>query len=111
MVPMLPQRHHLFAASQLSPGEEEFTVLLQTKGFRLEQITSYSAASPPDFWYDQPEHEWVVLVRGNATLCFDPGGTMHLTAGDTLTIPAHLKHRVEQTSEDAVWLAIHFLDP
>ncbi len=105
---MLPELNHLFAVSHLSPGQEDFGVLLQTSSFRLEQITSYSAASPPNFWYDQPEHEWVVLVRGSATLQFEPDEMLPLQAGDYLIIPAHQKHRVEQTSEDAVWLAIHF---
>lgn len=105
---MLPALQHLFATPDLSSGEEDFTVLLRTHSFRLERITSYSATSPPHFWYDQPEQEWVMLVRGSAILQFDPGGTLQLNAGDHLTIPAHLKHRVEQTSEDAVWLALHF---
>lgn len=107
---MLPVLQHLFATPNLSPSEEDFTVLLRTSAFRLERITSYNAASPPNFWYDQPEQEWVMLVRGNAVLQFDPGGMLQLKAGDHLTIPAHLKHRVEQTSEDAVWLALHFPD-
>jgi hypothetical protein len=33
---------------------------------------------------------------------------LDLVAGDSLLISAHLRHRVERTSLDALWLAVHF---
>jgi len=30
-----------------------------------------------------------------------------LKAGDWIAIPAHSRHRVESTSADALWLAVH----
>ena len=75
--------------------------------FRLEHIASNRAASPPGFWYDQDAAEWVALVRGRATLEFDDG-RLELVSGDSLLIPAHVKHRVATTSADAVWLALHY---
>jgi hypothetical protein len=30
---------------------------------RIERIISHGHASPADFWYDQPQHEWVIVLR------------------------------------------------
>ena len=81
--------------------------ILSGRSFRMERIASYGAASPIDFWYDQDKHEWVALLRGSAALEF-LDGTLQLHSGDCLVIDAHLKHRVAFTSEDAVWMALHF---
>lgn len=86
---------------------EVFVPLLKGGSFRLEQIASFGAGSDPGFWYDQSEPEWVVLMRGTAVLEFEDG-PMDLVGGDALLIPAGTKHRVVQTSIDAVWLALHF---
>jgi cupin 2 domain-containing protein len=94
-------------ASPSGREAEEVTVLLQTDLFRLEYIASYGQASPPGFWYDQPDPEWVMLLVGTATLDFGEDGTLELEAGGTFTIPAHVKHRVSAVSEDAVWVALH----
>ena len=64
-------------------------------------------------WLEQDRHEWVVLLKGAATLRFDGNdGTIALHAGDCVSIPAHTKHRVEWTSpvEPTVWLAVHYRD-
>lgn len=88
-------------------GTELITTVLQGAGFRLEHIASNGAASPPGYWYDQDLPEWVALVRGSATLEFEDG-SLQLSAGSSLVISAHLRHRVTRTSADAEWLAIHF---
>ena len=91
------------------PAETEtFQTLLDLPGIRLEQIISNGQASAEGFWYDQKEPEWVMLVRGEALLRFDPGGDVSLKTGDFLLIPANTRHRVESVSADAVWLALHF---
>ena len=91
------------------PGESEETIhLLSCDAFRLEAITSRGQASPSDFWYDQENDEWVALLRGSAALVFEDGETLDLKAGDFLLIEAHRRHRVSMTSNDAVWLALHF---
>ena len=68
-------------------------------------------ASPPGFWYDQAQHEWIAVLAGSAGLLFE--GEVEpriLRAGDFLNIPAHARHRVEWTDADqpTVWLAIHY---
>jgi cupin 2 domain-containing protein len=89
------------------PGVETIHTLIQTSSLRLEQIVSRGQASEPGFWYDQSEDEWVLLLRGTATLDFSEDGMLELKAGGSLTIPAHQKHRVEKVSQDAVWVALH----
>lgn len=92
-----------------NPGsKEEFRPLLEGKTFRLEHIVSHGECSPPGFWYDQDEEEWVTLLRGEATLAYADGALQSLRPGDAVLIPAHRKHRVESVSSDAVWLALHF---
>jgi len=85
-------------------------VLLEVPSFRLEQITSYGRASPSNLWYNQAQSEWVMLAQGQAILLFKDQAPLHLNAGDHLLIPKHTLHRVEHTSTDAVWLALHFSD-
>lgn len=108
---MIPVVRNLFAPSAMAENPrqreaEEVRPLIQAESFRLEHLVSHGQASPPGFWYDQPEDEWVLLLRGRAMLAFE-AGTLDLVAGDSLTIPARLRHRVESASKDAVWLALH----
>ena len=90
---------------------EIFESLLETKNFRLERIVSGGQATPPGEWYDQANHEWVVLLKGGAGLRFeDEAETRVLQPGDYLLIPAHRRHRVEWTDPETptVWLALHY---
>ena len=89
--------------------QEQFCELLSAGSAKLEHIISHGQASDPDFWYDQDNNEWVALIQGTACLQFVEGA-LSLKAGDCVTIPAHLKHRVANVSQDAVWLALHFDD-
>ncbi len=93
--------------------EELTEVLLRGKSVRIERIVSTGHASPADFWYDQPEAEWVAVLRGEAKLFFaGDEEPIHLRPGDHVLIPSHRKHRVEWTSpeEPTVWLAVFFQD-
>ena len=67
-------------------------------------------ASPEGFWYDQPQREFVLVVRGRARLEFDDGETPSLESGGWVDIPAHRRHRVASTDseEPTVWLAVHY---
>lgn len=90
-------------------GEESTTVLLQTPSLRLERIHSCDCSSPPGFWYDQEEEEWVLLLQGSARLRFaDETIERELNRGDWLMIPAHRRHRVEATDAEpgTIWLAL-----
>ena len=91
-------------------GEERTEILLHTPALRLERIHSCAAASPPGFWYEQREHEWVLLLQGSARLRFDAeeGELVELNRGDALRIAAGRRHRVEITDGDpgTIWLAL-----
>jgi len=102
---------NLFANLPQSLPEELVDVLTAKGQVRIERIVSTGQQSPPDFWYDQEEHEWVALLKGSAMLEFaDDSESVELRPGDYLLIPAHRKHRVAMTSPDepTVWLAIFF---
>jgi cupin 2 domain-containing protein len=90
-------------------ADEWTTILARSPHVRIERIVSTGQASPPGFWYDQDEHEWVVVMRGAARLRMEDG-CVDLKPGDSLLIPAHQKHRVEWTSPDepTVWLAVFY---
>ena len=98
---------NIFLDLGLKVGSEEFCSLFQSASTRIERICSRSHADPEDFWYDQPEDEWVMVLRGEATLEFAGAGSVELKAGDYLTIPRHVRHRVALTSEETIWLAVH----
>lgn len=59
----------------------------------------------PDFWYDQPQNEWVIVLKGAARLQFEDG-MVEMKVGDFINIPAFKKHRVDWTTPDepTVWL-------
>ena len=96
------------------PGEAEWSEsLLQRPGCRVERIVSRGHASPPGFWYDQREGEWVALLRGRAVLRLQEGDRrVEMGPGDYIELPAGCRHRVEWThpEEDTVWLAVFYRD-
>lgn len=98
--------------AQLPQHAEWHETLLQQEGHGLliERIVSTGQASPPGFWYDQAQNEWVLLLQGRAVLEWDDGRSITLQQGDWLNIPAHTRHRVAWTSKDppCIWLAVHF---
>ena len=95
----------------LDRTSEVFEVLAEGKAVRIERIISHGHASPPDYWYDQEQAEWVTVLQGQAKLLFeDESVLVHLHAGDCLTIAAHRRHRVAWTAPDepTIWLAVFF---
>jgi cupin 2 domain-containing protein len=81
---------NLFVDLPASPPEEFFTTLLQAPGVRIERIVSHGHQSPAAFWYDQPESEWVVVLKGAARLEFEDG-TLEMRPGDYVNISARKK--------------------
>jgi len=90
-------------------GGEITETLLAAPGVRIERIVSLGQASPPGFWYDQDEAEWVMLLAGAARLRFaDEETDSVLSPGDWVHIAPHRRHRIEWTDPavPTVWLAI-----
>ena len=102
---------NLFASLPADLENEHFDELLQTKNIRIERIVSKGHISPETGWYDQEEHEWVLVLEGAGTLLFaEDNRQVTLRKGDYLYIPAHTKHKVIWMEPEAltVWLAVHY---
>lgn len=102
----MPRVSNLYADLPAPITGEVFDTLLQGRKLRIERIVS--SAEPEPILYDQPQDEWVLLLRGQATLMVGDD-RIELVAGDHLFIPAHTLHRVLTTSAEprCIWLAVH----
>lgn len=100
----------IFADIPQQLQEECCLPLLTAPGLRIERIVSRGHSSADGYWYDQPRHEWVLVIRGKGIVSFEDGRMQELAAGDYLLIPAHCRHRVDWTEPDSdtIWLAVHF---
>ena len=100
---------NLFADLPADCAAEQFVELLSRPGLRIVRIVSGGQASPPGFWYDQPQAEWVLLLQGEARLAFeDEPAPRLLKAGDYVDIAPHRRHRVESTAALTLWLAVYY---
>lgn len=104
------QPTNLFLPLPTDLEQEGIDVLVQRQNVRIERIISKGHVTPADAWYDQEEHEWVIVLEGAGTLVFEDGREISLKRGDSINIPAHTKHKVSWTDPDrpTVWLAIHY---
>ncbi|MEH6651372.1 MAG: cupin domain-containing protein [Motiliproteus sp.] len=114
--------NNIFAAIPDDLSTEVFDTLLENDKVKIERIVSKGHSSPDNptdhptdhpidkGWYDQSQHEWVIVLRGEAVIAFDNAADRTLAAGDYLHIPAHQKHKVSWTDPavETVWLAIHY---
>ncbi|MCA9067529.1 MAG: cupin domain-containing protein [Planctomycetaceae bacterium] len=100
---------NLFSNIPAHLPDELVETLLESGNLRIERIVSYAHASPENFWYDQQQSEWVLLLRGAARLRLEEE-QIELQPGDYINIPAHKRHRVEWTSpeEPTIWLAVFY---
>ncbi|MGP8308816.1 cupin domain-containing protein [Vibrio sp. YIC-376] len=91
-------------------SEETFEDLLCRENLRIERIVSHGQTSPEHGWYDQEEHEWVLVLKGTGELTFENGSVKRLEAGDHINIPAHTKHKVSWTdpNQETIWLAVFY---
>lgn len=101
---------NIFAALPEDLSREVFEDLCRSRSVRIERIVSKGHTSPETGWYDQEENEWVMVLKGRATLEFEDGTVCSLAAGDYVNIPAHAKHKVAWTEpdEETVWLAVFY---
>jgi cupin 2 domain-containing protein len=110
---MLTNLFEKFPVATDQKDQETFEDILNCPDIRIERIISTGQASPPGFWYCQPQSEWVVLLKGSAGLLFEGESEARvLHPGDFVTIPAQCRHRVEWTDPTmpTVWLAVHYKD-
>ncbi|CAG4898419.1 cupin domain-containing protein [Paraburkholderia saeva] len=112
---MKPETGSLLDVAGHVASGERFDTLVDRTGLRIERIISTGQASPPDFWYDSPHEEWVLLIAGAAALEFETPvegiAQPHvMQPGDYVRIPAYCRHRVAWThaGEPTFWLAVHY---
>lgn len=101
----------LFGGIPADLPQELFETICSAGRVKIERIVSRGHASPEGFWYDQEEHEFVLVVQGSAGLKIEERkDILVLKPGDYLNIPAHVRHRVEWTDPtgDTIWLAVHY---
>lgn len=83
---------------------ERFDTLVKHRNLVVERIISSAMTTAPEAV--QAQDEWVLLARGTAALSVN-GELKALEAGDYVFIAAGTPHTVMQTSEGAIWLAVH----
>ena len=90
--------------------QELFQDIFSKDGLKIQRIVSQGEATQDDKWYIQEDDEWVIVLQGEAILCFEDDSDIKLSSGDYIHIPAHKKHKVSWTSSDeqTIWLAVHY---
>lgn len=101
---------NIFNHIPASISQEVFETLLDNEHIKIERIVSKGHTSPESGWYNQAQHEWVILLEGAATIAFEDEKEAKLSKGDYLNIPAHVKHKVSWTDPDVetIWLAVFY---
>jgi len=101
---------NIYEDENIDLKDEYFEGLLKQNGFRLERIISKGHVSKNDFWYDQDEDEFVLLLKGSAKLLFENNDIIELKEGDYIIIPKHFKHKViyTDTENKTFWLTCYF---
>ncbi|PID41921.1 MAG: cupin [Proteobacteria bacterium] len=85
--------------------------LVESSSVRIERIISKGHSSPEQGWYDQTENEWVMVVKGQASLLFEGDeNPVPMQQGDYINIPAGRKHKVLWTHPDmeTFWIAVFY---
>ncbi len=97
---------NLLSNIPFSSKEEIFETINENENIRIERILSYGQETPSDYWYNQDEDEFIIIIKGEATLIYEDNRSFNLKKNDTLYIKAHQKHKVTYTSNPTIWLAI-----
>ncbi len=100
---------NIFDNITVDKNNEQFFDIIKKDNIRIEKIVSNGQKSEKDFWYDQEENEFVMILEGSAIIEFKDK-EVELKKGDYLTIESHRKHRVKYThkSKPTIWLAVFY---
>ena len=103
------KKYNIFDKVIIDKNEENFFQIFKNESIRVERIVSNGQKSPENFWYEQEENEYILLLSGNAILEFEDF-EVELKKGDCLNIEAMQKHRVKFTSldEPTIWFAVFY---
>jgi cupin 2 domain-containing protein len=102
------QMQNIYQNLPLHLPDECIEILQSNSNVRIERIISQGHSTPIGQWYDQTEHEWVMVLQGLGVIEYADGQCITLNVGDYVYLPAHIKHRVASTIENqhTIWLAI-----
>lgn len=101
---------NIYSSLPVDLEQEVLEELFRSESLRIERIVSKGHTSPGQGWYDQVDHEWVLVLEGAATIVFADGVNVDLKKGDYLNIPSHTRHKVTWTDPNAItiWLAVFY---
>ncbi|MGF1726169.1 cupin domain-containing protein [Photobacterium nomapromontoriensis] len=103
--------NNIFTSVPTHLPQELLNNLVISEHTRIERIVSRGHVTADGEWYDQDEHEWVMVVKGKGRILFENGmREIELNEGDYINIPAHQRHRVSWTEPDieTIWLAVFY---
>lgn len=102
-------KNNIFENIIIDKKQEQFFELIKKDNIRIEKIVSNGQSSPINFWYEQKENEFVLILKGSAILQYEDK-ELNLKEGDYINITAFTKHRVKYTNEKepTIWLAIFY---
>ena len=103
------EKYNIFDEIPVDKSEEKFFEIFKNEKIKIEKIVSNGQISPENFWYEQEQNEFVLVLEGYAILEFE-NREVELKKGDCLNIKAMEKHRVKFTSldEPTVWFAVFY---
>ncbi|BAK74675.1 cupin domain-containing protein [Arcobacter sp. L] len=103
------KKYNIFDEIPIDKSEEKFFEIFKNEKIKIEKIVSNGQNSPEDFWYEQEQSEYILLLEGFTILEFGDF-EVELKKGDCLNIKAMQKHRVKFTSqtEPTIWFAVFY---
>ncbi len=103
------KKYNIFEEIIVDKNEEKFFEIFKNEKIKIEKIVSNGQTSPDNFWYEQEENEFVLVLEGFAIVQFEDF-EVELEKGDCLNIKAMQKHRVKFTSqtEPTIWFAVFY---
>ncbi len=127
-------KENIFSKIPKDIPEELFEKIVESKDVKIERIISRGHTTKEGKWYNQDKNEFVIVLKGYAVIEYkdivkdkslsldsqrqtgerlmsvDYGKKIKMNVGDYLIIPAHVEHRVLETSkkEETIWLAVFY---
>lgn len=104
------EKENFFEQKEVGNGKEIFSSIFSSRGLKIKRIISKGYRTPERKWLIDDTDEFVILLKGSASIRFFNGEIKKMKRGDYIHIPPGTKHKVTYTSKKpcCYWLAIHF---
>src|SRR3989344_6370505 len=102
--------NNIFSKIPKSFPKEIFNTIASSNKVKIQRIISRGHKTKDNYWYNQKQNEFVLLIEGSATLLFENNKRTNMKKGDYIIIPKRVKHRVENTSKkgNTIWLTVFY---